>query len=70
MESEQSSKEFIGVRDLTEMFGLSEAAIYGLRHSRQLPNAARVGRRLMWRRSDIELWFDERSAGDRANESF
>ena len=46
--------------DLARIRGSSLEAIYTARLRGQLPPASRLGRRLAWRRSDVEAWFAER----------
>ena len=45
--------------DMARIRGTSIDAVY-VAHSRgQLPPASKVGRRLAWRRADVERWFAE-----------
>lgn len=51
----------IFVEDLARIRGSSVDAVY-VAHSRgDLPPASRVGRRIAWRRADIESWFAARA---------
>lgn len=62
--SEAGSKfrtdEFLGVGEVADLLGQSPSAIYAARHRGQVPAAlgVLVGRRIVWRRSDIDRWFD------------
>lgn len=54
--------EFLTVPEVAALLRTSPGALYGLRHRGVKPAAfgVQVGRRLLWRRSDIEAWFTER----------
>lgn len=45
--------------DLARIRGSSVESIYTARLRGQLPPASRLGRRLAWRRADVERWFAE-----------
>jgi predicted DNA-binding transcriptional regulator AlpA len=53
--------EFLGVEELSALLGQSPSAIYAARHRGQRPAALgiRVGRRIVWRRTDVDRWFSD-----------
>lgn len=59
------SPEYLDIDQMVELLpGQTRNAIYSSRHRGQAPGvlAVQIGKRLYWRRTDIERWFDERQA--------
>jgi len=54
--STNASKLLIGLSGLASMLGVSKAHIKRLRASGRLPRPIRLGRRTLWRVTEIELW--------------
>lgn len=54
--------EFLPIEELAALFDRSPSSIYAERHRGDGLGSlgVRVGRRLYWRRSDIDRYFDER----------
>jgi predicted DNA-binding transcriptional regulator AlpA len=60
--SESTWNDPVFAEDFAKIRGTSVDAVY-VAHSRgQLPVASKVGRRLAWRRSDVEKWFADQAA--------
>lgn len=61
MPEQTMQREFLGVQELADLFNLTPAAVYTQRHRGEAPGAlgVKVGRRLVWRRSDLDTWWDE-----------
>lgn len=55
--------DFLTVEQVGAMFHLSPASLYTMRRRGEAPGslAVKVGRRLLWRRSDLDQWWDEQS---------
>ena len=56
--------ELLTVQETAEYLRLSPSALYAQRHRGDTPGAlsVRVGRKILWRRDDIDRWFDEQRA--------
>ena len=54
-------EQFSTVEELAEAFHTTVHAIYAMRHRGQGPKAIKVGRKLLFRESDIERWLAERA---------
>lgn len=52
--------EFLTVSEVAELLRTTPNALYSARHRGLEPAslAVQVGKRLLWRRSDLEDWFD------------
>lgn len=59
--------EFLTVEALAELLQTTPNALYVQRHRGEAPGALSVkaGKRLLWRRQDIEHWFDAQLAAGR-----
>lgn len=57
----QNESEYLDIDQLVVLVGRTPSAVYSERYRGQGLGSlgVRVGRRLVWRRSDIEAWFDE-----------
>lgn len=57
-----SPRELLDVEETAEFFRTSVAALYSQRHRGEAPGAlaVKVGRKLLWRRSDLEAWWERR----------
>jgi len=64
--SEEGVEQFQTVEDLARAFHTTVHAIYAMRHRGQGPKAIKVGRKLLFRDSDIEAWLREREEAGRA----
>lgn len=53
--------EFLSIGELSALIGQSTSAIYTARHRGEMPAALgiKIGRRLVWRRSDVDRWFSD-----------
>lgn len=55
---------FLTAEEVSDLFSIPVSSLYNQRWRRQAPGSlgAKVGRRILWRLSDLEAWFDsERS---------
>jgi len=54
------SGDFLTIDEVHQLLGLSHSAIYTQRKRGEAPGSlgVKVGRRIMWRRSDLETWWD------------
>ena len=53
--------EFLDIAQVSVLLGTSPSALYTQRHRLEAPGvlAVRVGRKLLWRRADIDQWWEE-----------
>jgi excisionase family DNA binding protein len=58
--AERVQSDYSSIRDLAELLGISEAAVRGLRQRGEGPTATKVGRRLRFRRHDVDRWLASR----------
>jgi len=49
-------------RELAELLGVNVRTLQRMRHAGELPPTVPVGRRLRWRRGDVETWLEERTS--------
>lgn len=51
---------YLTAQEVAEQYRLSVSALYTQRHRRENPGilGVKVGRKLLWRRSDLDAWFD------------
>jgi excisionase family DNA binding protein len=47
-------------KDLADFLQVPVATVYMWNHKKKGPRASRVGRHVRYRRSDVEVWLDER----------
>lgn len=62
-----TGREFLDVSAVEALIpGATRSALYTQRHRGQAPGAlaVRVGRRLVWRRRDIEQWWEAEQAAE------
>jgi predicted DNA-binding transcriptional regulator AlpA len=62
VEHSDTRRDYLDVSDVANLIpGMSRSALYTQKHRGQAPGALaiRVGKRLVWRRADIERWFSE-----------
>ena len=59
-----SKSEYLNVEDVAALFGRSRASIYVERHKGEGLGAlgVQVGKRLFWRRADVDAWFEQKLA--------
>lgn len=57
-----SLPRLMSVKEVATWLRTTEAAVYKLQERRQLPQAVRVGNRLLFRESDLIAWLGERQA--------
>jgi predicted DNA-binding transcriptional regulator AlpA len=55
---------YLDVVQVSYLYQTSPSALYSQRHRGEMPGAlgVRVGRKILWRRSDLDQWFDARKA--------
>jgi excisionase family DNA binding protein len=58
--AEHVRSDYLSLSDLAELLGMSEGAVRGLRHRGEGPTATKVGRRLRFRRHDVDKWLASR----------
>lgn len=56
--SASPGKVLMTLAEVAEMTRLSENTIRWLRHNQAFPEAGKLGRRLFWRREQIESWIN------------
>jgi predicted DNA-binding transcriptional regulator AlpA len=54
--------ELLDTESVTEQYPFPKATLYGWRYHRTGPPSVRLGRRVYYRRRDIEKWIDEQAA--------
>lgn len=62
-----STNEYLSIAEVSILFQTSPSALYSQKHRNEAPGnlCVRVGKKLMWKRSDLEAWFDsERQKAD------
>ena len=57
----QTPSDFLTIEEVADLFGRSRESLYTERHRRSGVGSlgVSVGKRLYWRRADIDAWFDE-----------
>lgn len=55
------AQHFLSPEDLADYLGVPVATVYGWRYKGLGPPAAKVGRHLRYRRSEVEAWVDAQS---------
>ncbi len=61
MQSTEHDSEFLGIEETARLFPhLTPSALYSQRHRGEAPGclAVKVGKRLVWRRSDLDEWWE------------
>lgn len=56
--------ELLTLQQVAERYNIEENTLRYWRAQRTGPKSARVGRRVMYRRADVERWIDEQFADD------
>jgi predicted DNA-binding transcriptional regulator AlpA len=56
----QNTSRLLSAVDFADRLHTTPGAIYTARHRGDLPPAIKVGKRVLWRESDVERWLDER----------
>jgi len=51
-----TASELLDINELAARWNVTTAVVYSMRYRRNAPAAFRVGRRLMFRRIDVEQW--------------
>ena len=64
----QTSGDFLTIEEVAALFGRSRESLYTERHRRSGVGSlgVSVGKRLYWRRADIDAWFDEQQSSSGA----
>ena len=57
-----SRPELVRVPDVAEMLGINESAVRWLVYTKELPAPARISARLVWKRSQIEQYLEDKFA--------
>lgn len=57
--------EFLAVQEVAALFHCSTSALYTQRHRGEAPGAlaVKVGRKLLFRRSDLDAWWNQSRTG-------
>ena len=61
--------ELLQLAQVAEEYGFSEATLYGWRHRGIGPKSTRLGRRVYYRRRDIEGWIDAEGVAEATRRS-
>lgn len=58
--SAEKTPTYLTAEEVAEMYRLTVSALYTQRHRREAPGSlgAKVGRKLLWRQSELDAWFD------------
>ena len=62
----QSSLDLVTVDEVADMLGKSPQSIRWMRHTGELPTAAKIGGRVVWKRQQILDWVDQQFASQPA----
>ncbi|MGI8515374.1 MAG: helix-turn-helix transcriptional regulator [Acidimicrobiia bacterium] len=56
-----ATNDYLGIAEVSILFQTSPSALYSQKHRGEAPGnlAVKVGKKLMWRRTDLEAWFDQ-----------
>jgi predicted DNA-binding transcriptional regulator AlpA len=59
-------ERLLTVEEVAELLRTTRSALYSSRHRKEAPGflGIKVGRRLLWRPSDLEHWLDESGPAD------
>lgn len=66
LDQRNGSGELLQLAQVAAEYGFSEATLYGWRHRGVGPKSTRLGRRVYYRRRDIEGWIDAKGAAEAA----
>ena len=58
--------EWLGIPEVAGEYGIPEATLYGWRHRGVGPSSVRLGRRVKYRRGDIEQWICDQEVAERS----
>jgi len=58
--STEKTPTYLTAEEVAAMYRLSVSALYTQRHRGEAPGSlgAKVGRKLLWRQSELDAWFD------------
>lgn len=59
-----STSELLKLQEAARSYGFSEATMYNWRHQGKGPRSVRLGRRVYYRRADIEAWIESQMASE------
>ena len=62
-----SRREWLTVEQMVAEYPWTEGTVYGWRHRHIGPPSVRPGRRVLYRRSDVEDWLSDEAAKERAS---
>ncbi|WP_281711728.1 helix-turn-helix transcriptional regulator [Dermacoccus nishinomiyaensis] len=62
-----STTDLVRVPDVAEMLGVNESAVRWLVYTKELPPHTKISNRLVWKRSQIEQYLDDKFAEAEAN---
>ena len=57
-----AEKDLLGLEAVSQEYGFAVATLYGWRHRGIGPRSVRLGRRVYYRRADIERWITDEAA--------
>lgn len=57
-------ERLLRIGEVAEWTGIPEATLRYFRHEKRGPKCARLGRRLVYRESDVQAWIDAQFAAD------
>lgn len=60
--TQTTAAEYLDIHGVSELYGTTPSALYTQNHRGEAPGclAVKVGRKLVWRRSDLEAWWEAR----------
>ena len=55
-----TANEYLGIAEVSILYQTSPSALYSQRHRGEAPGAlcVKVGKKLMWRKADLEKWWE------------
>lgn len=62
---ENGMERLVSPKEFAEYLGKTVNHLYVMKHAGQLPVAVRLGRRVMWRESDIAAWLEANLEGSK-----
>lgn len=62
-----SPSSLVRVPDVAEMLGVNESAVRWLVYTKELPPSTKIAGRLVWKRSQIEKYLDDKFAEAESN---
>ena len=63
-----SKRAWLSLKDMVDEYPFPAATLYGWRHRGLGPKSVRLGKRVMYRRSDVEAWIAEHERAERTSE--